>query len=77
MAYADANNLYGAAMTEALPIRDFIIITEDEVELFDLATTAISMDYGYILDFDLKYIAYLHDSHSDYLLAAEKLRITR
>ena len=63
-------------MSEALPIGDFTFLAEDEVASFDLNATTKSDDYGYILEVDLKYPEHLHDSHSDYPLAAEKLRIT-
>ena len=76
LTYLDANNLYGGAMSEALPIEDFTFLAEDEVASFDLNATQNSDGYGYILEVDLKYPEHLHDSHSDYPLAAEKLRIT-
>ena len=64
-------------MSEALPIEDFTFLPEDEVVVFDVDATTKSDDYGYILEVDLKYPEHLHDSHSDYLLAAEKLKITK
>ena len=64
-------------MSEALPIGDFTFLAEDEVASFDLDAATKSDDYGYILEVDLKYPEHLHDSHSDYLLAAEELRITK
>ena len=63
-------------MSEALPIGDFSFLAEDEVASFDLNATTKFDDYGYILEVDLKYLEHLHDSHTDYPLAAEKLRIT-
>ena len=62
-------------MSEALPIGDFTFLA-DEVASFDLNVTTKYDDYGCILKVDLKYPEHLHDSHSDYPLAAEKLRIT-
>ena len=64
-------------MREALPIGDFTFLPEDEVTSFDLDSTTKSDDYGYILKVDLKYPEHLHDSQSDYSLAAEKLKITK
>ena len=64
-------------MSEALPIGDFTFQSEDEVASFDLDATTKSDHYGYILEVDLKYPEHLHDSHSDYPLAAEKLKITK
>ena len=63
-------------MSEALPIWDFTFLAEDEVASFDLNATTKFDDYGYILEVDLKYPEHLHDSQSDYPLAAEKLSIT-
>ena len=73
----DANNLYGEAMSEAVPTGDFTFLTEDEVASFDVDVTTKSDDYGYILEVDLKYPEHPHDLHSDYSLAAEQLRITK
>ena len=75
--YVQANNLYVGAMREALPIGDFTFLIEDEVASFNLDSTTKSDDCGYILEFDLKYPKHLHDFHSDYPLATEKLRITK
>ena len=77
LTYLDANNLYGGAMSEALPIGDFTFIAEDKVGSFDLDDTTKFDDYRYILKVDLKYPDHLHDSRSNYPLAAEKLRITK
>ena len=62
----DANNLYGGAMSEILPIEEFTFIAEDEVAWFDLDATTKSDDYDYILEVDLKYPEHLHDFHSYY-----------
>ena len=64
-------------MSEALPIGDFTFLTEEEIVSFELDATTKSDDYSYILEVDLKYAEHLHDLHSDYLLAAEQLRITK
>ena len=57
-------------MCEALPIGDFTFLAEDEASAFDLNATTKFDDYGYILEIDLKYPEHLHDSQSDYPLAA-------
>ena len=64
-------------MIEALPTGDFTFLPEDEVASFDLDWTTKSDDYGYILEVDLKYPEHLYDSHSDYPLATEKLKIAK
>ena len=77
LTYLDSNNLYGEGMSKALPIGHFTFLPEDEVASFDLDSTTKSDDYGYILEVDLKVPEHLHDFHSDYPLAAEKLKITK
>ena len=52
-------------------------LPQDEVASFNLDSITKSDDYGYILEVDLKYPEHLHDFHSDYPLAAEKLKITK
>ena len=64
-------------MSETLPIGDFTFLTEEEVASLDQDATTKSINYGYILEVDLKYPVHLHDLHSDYPLAAEKLRIPK
>ena len=54
LTYLDANNLYGGAMSEALPIGEFTFLAEDEVASFDLNATTKFDDYDYILEVDLK-----------------------
>ena len=77
LTYLDSNNLNSRAMREALPNGDLTFLLEDEVTSFDLDATTKSDHFGYILEVDLKYPDHLHDSHSDYPLAAEKLKITK
>ena len=64
-------------MSETLKIGDFTFLPEDEVASFDLDATTKADDYGYIVEVDLKYLEHRHDSHYDYPLAAEKLKITK
>ena len=72
----DANNLYGWAMCQCLPLRDFRWIDADEM------TTERILRYdggksstGFALEVDLEYPAELHDEHNDYPLAPEHLTI--
>ena len=72
--YLDANNLYGHAMTQSLPTGDFQWIRNpQDVDVFQVPNDG---DRGYILEVDLEYPQELHDLHSDYPLAAEKMFIT-
>ena len=69
--YLDGNNLYGWAMSEPLPKRDFrwkrVISTEEEI--MDKKENAKN---GWILEVDLEYPAELHKEHNSYPLAPEK-----
>jgi len=74
ISYLDANNLYGWAMCKKLPFGCF--------EWYDLLTYNDIMqykeednEYGYTLEVDLHYPIELHDSHNDYPLAPEKLKL--
>ena len=74
--YWDANNLYGWAMNQPLPYCDFNFLTKKEISEFCLNSFSENSPIGYILDVDLEYCKKLHDSHSDYPLAPEKLKIS-
>jgi len=75
--YLDANNLYGKAMSEPLPVGNFRFLTEDEIKNFDLKSVASDDDIGYFIECDIEYPPELHDHHNDYPLAAEHLTVTR
>ena len=51
--YLDANNLYGWAMSRYLPVGDFRLLTEEEINTFDLGAIADNSEDGYILEVDL------------------------
>ena len=74
--YWDANNLYGWAMNEPLPYRGFRFLTKKEISEFCLNSISENSIIGYILEVDLEYCKELHNSHSDYPLAPEKLEIS-
>ena len=72
--YQDANNLYGYAMVQHLPVSEFQwVMNPQDVDVMLIADDA---ERGYIFEVDLEYPAHLHDLHSDYPLAAEKMMIT-
>lgn len=73
--YYDANNLYGWAMSQYLPLRDFCWLTPQEVENLEIDKVADNSDVGYILEVDLKYCEHLHEDHSEYPLAPEQMKI--
>ena len=74
--YKDANNLYGHAMVQPLPISEFKWMPEKEVERFDVTSVAEDTETGYFLEVDLDYPPELHDLHNDYPLAPEKMLIS-
>ena len=63
--YLDANNLYGRAMSQKVPVNDFkwiedtSKINEELIKNYDE-----NNDKGYILEVDVKYPKKLHDIHS-------------
>ena len=77
--YLDANNLYGWAMSQSLPVGDFKWLDPSEYEDpedFILDNYTDETRKGVILEVDLEYPEELHDLHNDYPLAPEKILIT-
>ena len=75
--YLDANNLYGHAQSQMLPVSNFSFLTAKETVEFDCRDIDDNSPYGYILEVDLDYPAELHNDHNDYPLAPEHLAIRR
>ena len=73
--YFDMTNLYGWAMSQYLPYGGFEWV--GNVKSFDVRSLKENDSVGYTLEVDLKYPEELHDSHSDYPLAAEKSYVTK
>ena len=68
----DANNLYGSMMEHLpLPYGNFSFRTNIDIEA--ILKTSESSATGYIVDCDLLYPDELHDIHSDFPLAPEKM----
>ena len=72
--YKDANNLYGHAMVQPLPVSDFKWV--EDLTSLDVMSVSDDVETGYILEVDLEYPSELHDLHSDYPLAPEKMLIS-
>jgi len=73
----DANNLYGNAMSQYLPYKDFKWCTDEEIEdlekeLFNIPDNS---DIGYTLQVDLEYPKDLHDKHNDFPFFPEHLTV--
>ena len=75
--YLDANNLYGWAMSQPMPVDSFEWMSEDELKGLDVTSLSDTADEGYIFEVDLDYPPEIHDEHSDYPLAPETKAIPR
>ena len=64
--YLDANNLYGWAMSQKLPVNGFKWL-EDTSEINEefIKNHDETNNKRYILEVDVRYLRKLHDSHSD------------
>ena len=71
--YLDANGLYSWAMTKSLPYKDFEWVHHDCIYDVDYRDIQDDDEFGYILEADLAYPDELHDQHSDYPLAPDKM----
>lgn len=61
LAYLDANNLYGWAMSKYIPYGGFTWCTTD----IDILNIPDDSPVGFILEVDVEYPQFLHDNHSD------------
>ncbi|XP_076300587.1 uncharacterized protein LOC143218904 [Lasioglossum baleicum] len=61
--YFDVNNLYGWAMSQPLPHRDFRWV--EDIDNFNVESIPIDSPVGYILEVDLEYPREIHDAHAD------------
>ena len=75
--YLDANNLYGWAMSQYLPTGNFRWMTDKEISKIDLGKYKTDGKKGLILEMDLEYPQELHNSHNDYPVAPEKVKVTK
>ena len=76
--YVDANNLYGAAMSEKLPVHSFKWMTTEEIEnIFNNRIVQVWEKTPCILEVDLEYPEELHDLHNDYPLCPERVECDR
>lgn len=66
--YYDANNLYGYAMSQPLPYKNFKFLSESEISNFNehfIKNLNVFDEVGYILEVDLDYPPNIHDLHID------------
>ena len=74
ISYLDINNLYGWAMSQYLPYKEFKWLKN--IDEFDIMSVSEKSPIGYLLEVDLKYPDELHELHNDYPLAPEKLAVS-
>ncbi len=75
--YLDANNLYGWAMSQSLPMGDYEWMEEDEVADFCVERDVQPFGpHGYVLEVDLTYPKDLHMAHNSFPLAPETVNIS-
>ena len=72
--YVDANNLYGWAMSQKLPVHSFKWMSNKEIEnIFNNQIVQVWERTPCILEVDLEYPEELHDLHNDYPLCPERV----
>ena len=72
--YVDANNLYGWAMSQKLPVHSFKWMTDKEIKnLFKIQIVQFWERTPCILEVDLEYPEELHDLHNDYPSCPERV----
>ena len=75
--YLDANNLYGWAMSQYLPTGNFRWMTDKEINKIDLGKYKTNCKKELTLEVDLEYPQELHNSHNDYPVAPEKVKVSK
>ena len=74
----DANNLYGWAMPQKLPVNNFEWIkntsqfNEDFIKNYN-----VESDEGFSLEVDVQYLEKLHELHNDLLFLPDKMKIEK
>ena len=78
--YLDANNLYGWAMSQKLPVDNFKWIEKGDISKFDenfIKNYDENSDKGYILEVDVEYPKNLFNLHKDLPFLAERKKIKK
>ena len=75
----DANNLYGWAMCQKLPLREFNWVECESMPVEQWTDFIVNLsddaEYGYTFEVDVDYPEHLHDDHNDYPFLAESMLI--
>ena len=76
--YLDANNLYGWAMSQKLPVNNFKWVKDtSKVNEEFITNYNENSKKGYILEVDVKYPKKLHDLHSDLPFLPKRMKINK
>ena len=78
--YLDANNLYGWAMSQKLPVRNFKWIEKGDISKFNEAFIKNydeNSDKGYIFEVDVNYPEKILMLHSDLAFLPERMKINK
>ena len=78
--YLDANNLYGWAMSQKLPVDGFKWVEKNDLSKFNekfIKDYDENSDKGYILQADVEYPKNLHKPHSDLGFLPERKKIEK
>ena len=78
--YLDANNLYGWAMSEKLPVRNFKWIEKDYISKFNdelIKKYDENSDIGYIFEVDIEYPKHICMLHSGLPFSPERMKIDK
>ena len=73
LVYLDANNLYGWAMSQKLPVRNYKWIEKDDISKFEekfIKNYDEDSDQGYVLEVDVEY-----PKNSDLAILPERMKI--
>ena len=80
LVYLDANNFYGWAMSQKLPVNDFEWIETNDLSTFNeyfIRNYDENSGTGYILEVDVKYLENLHKLHRDLPFLPERIKINK
>ena len=78
--YLDANNLYGRAMSQKLPVDGFERVEENELSKFNasfIKNYDESNNKGYILEVDIEYLKNLYKLHNDLPFLPERMKTNK
>ena len=76
--YENANNLYGCAMIQPLPVDGFDWVEDlSKIDEHFIKHYGEDSDKGYILEVDAEYLKNLHDLHSDLPFLLERMKIDK